>query len=69
MNPTEAEIAGTLPADDPFWRRMRAIWAIPLSSGNPGDGGESTLEEVRRSREEWDEHQKALERLQLPVSG
>jgi hypothetical protein len=53
-----------LPKDDPFWQRMRAIWAIPRSGGTAGDGGANTLEEVRRMREEWDEHQQALERLQ-----
>lgn len=53
-----------LPKDDPFWQRMQAIWAIPRSAGHPADGGENTLEEVRRAREEWDEHQSALERLQ-----
>src|SRR4051794_27953291 len=53
-----------LPSDDPFWQRMQAIWATPGSAGTPADGGEKTLEEVRRAREEWDEHQGALERLQ-----
>jgi hypothetical protein len=50
-----------LPRDDPFWQRMQAIWAIPIS--NP-DGGAGSLEEVRKMREEWDEHQQQLERLQ-----
>src|SRR5688572_28400138 len=54
----------SLPSDDPFWQRMRAIWAIPRSAGKPSDGGENTLEEVRRMREEWDERQQAIERLQ-----
>lgn len=53
-----------VPADDPFWQRMRAIWAIPPSASPAGDGGTNTLEEVRRGREEWDEHQRAIERLQ-----
>jgi hypothetical protein len=57
------EAAIDVPADDPFWQRMRAIWAIPRSGG-VGDGGANTLEVVRRGREEWDEHQRALERLQ-----
>jgi hypothetical protein len=53
-----------LPKDDPFWQRMQAIWAIPRSAGNVSDGGEKTLDEVRRMREEWDEHQQGLERVQ-----
>lgn len=53
-----------VPADDPFWQRMQAIWAIPRSPGLPDDGGANTLEEVRRMRGEWDEHQQQLEHLQ-----
>ena len=53
-----------LPADDPFWQRMQAIWAIPRSPGIPEDGGRNTLEEVRRMREESAERQEAIERLQ-----
>lgn len=33
-----------LPAGDPFWQRMQAIWAIPRTS--PSDGGQKSLEEV-----------------------
>jgi hypothetical protein len=58
----EAEIA--LPKEDPFWQRMMAMWAIPKADGNGGDGGAQSLAEVRRMREEWDEHQQALEQLQ-----
>jgi len=58
------ETSVELPGDDRFWQRMRAIWAIPRSAGNASDGGANTLEEVRRVREEWDEHQQALEQLQ-----
>lgn len=57
---TEAE----RPAETPFWRRMQAIWAIPVAGEKPSDGGESTLEGVLRLREEWDEHQAELERVQ-----
>ena len=53
-----------LPKDDPFWRRMQAMWAIPKSSGTASDDGANTLAEVHEMREEWDEHQQALERLQ-----
>ena len=52
-----------LPNDDPFWQRMQAIWAIPIS-GAASDGGASSLAEVRKMRDEWEEHQQAIERLQ-----
>lgn len=51
-----------VPQADPFWQRMQAIRAIPRTT--PDDGGEHTLEEVRRMREEWAEHQQRLESLQ-----
>lgn len=51
-----------LPKDDPFWQRIQAIRAIPRTT--PDDRGASSLEEVRRMREEWDEHQQDHERLQ-----
>ena len=54
------------PAETPLWRRMQEIWAIPVSGGEPADGGEGTLEEVHLLRAEWDEHQAELERVQDP---
>ena len=49
------------PKDDPFWQRMQAIWATPTTTA---DGGAASLAEVRRMRDEWEEHQLAIERLQ-----
>jgi len=53
-----------LPKDDPFWQRMQAMWGIPTKCGAEGDGGANTLAEVRKMREEWDEHQQEIERIQ-----
>ena len=53
-----------LPESDPFWQRMQAMWAIPNARGAAGDGGANTLAEVHKMREEWAEHQQAIERLQ-----
>jgi hypothetical protein len=58
----ETEIV--LPKDDPFWQRMQAMWAIPKGLGITGEGVANSLAEVREMREEWDEHQQAIERLQ-----
>ena len=58
----EAEMV--LPKDDPFWQRMQAMWAIPKGCGDAGDGGANTLAEVGKMREEWDEHQREIEKLQ-----
>ena len=58
---TEVEIA--LPEDDPFWQRMQAIWAIPIGV-EARDGGERTLSQLRKDRDEWEDHQQAIEQLQ-----
>lgn len=52
-----------LPQDDPFWQRMQAIWAIPISAA-AADGGARSLAEVGQMRDEWEEHQQVIERLQ-----
>ena len=56
------ETESALPTDDPFWQRMQAMWDLP----NPlvHDGGVQTEAELRRMRDEWDEHQKEIERIQ-----
>ncbi|OWK44320.1 hypothetical protein [Fimbriiglobus ruber] len=51
-----------LPADDPFWQRMAVILAIPRTGRD--DGGAATLTEVEQSRQQWEEHQREIERLQ-----
>jgi FMN phosphatase YigB (HAD superfamily) len=53
-----------LPKDDPFWQRMQAMWAIPKAAGTASDGGANSLVELHKMREEWDEHQQDIERLQ-----
>jgi hypothetical protein len=53
-----------LPKDDPFWRRMQAMWDIPVSSGARTTGGEDSVAELERMRDEWEEHQEGIERLQ-----
>jgi hypothetical protein len=58
----ESEVA--MRTDDAFWQRMQAMWAIPTAEGAKHDGGESSVAELRRSREEWNQHQEAIERLQ-----
>ena len=63
MNFTETILEGTIQADDPFWQRMQAIWAIPIGVESR-DGGERSLSQVRNDREEWEIHQQAIEQLQ-----
>jgi hypothetical protein len=58
----ESEAAA--PTIDQFLQRLQTIWAIPTANGAAHDGGEGALAELRKSRDEWNEHQEAIERLQ-----
>ncbi len=53
-----------LPKDDPFWQRMQAMWSIRDSQEAKTTSGEDTVAELNRMREEWDERQQRIERLQ-----
>jgi hypothetical protein len=53
-----------LPKDDPFWLRMQAMWDIPDLPGANTGGAEDSVADLQRMREEWEEHQLAIERLQ-----
>src|SRR3989442_674897 len=53
-----------LQPDDPFWRRMQAIWDAQNAAGHVPRGSEEIEAERRQMREEWDDHQQAIERLQ-----
>jgi hypothetical protein len=48
---------------------MHAMWAIPKGRGGAGDGGENTLAEVRKMREEWDENRHEIEKLRDECRG
>ncbi len=54
-----------LPKDDPFWQRMQAIWDGQKARGHVPRSAEEVEAELREARDEWDEHQEALERIQL----
>jgi hypothetical protein len=44
-----------LPADDPFWQRMQAIWAGLKARGHVARSAEQIEAERRTFREEWEE--------------
>jgi len=54
-----------LPKDDPFWQRMQTIWDGQKARGHVPRTAEEIDAELRESREEWDEHQEAMERIQM----
>ena len=53
-----------LPNDDPFWQRMQAMWDARKIAGDSPRSVEKTESELRQMGDEWEEHQRALERLQ-----
>ena len=53
-----------VPKDDPFWQRMQAMWDVRKVAGDSLQSAEDSVSELRRMRDEWEEHQQALERLQ-----
>ncbi len=53
-----------LPADDPFWQRMRAIWDAQNTAGHVPRSAEEIEAQQREMREGWARRQEALEQLQ-----
>ena len=53
-----------LPKDDPFWQRMQAMWDVQKAQGYVPRSSAEIEAEQRQMRDEWEEHQLAIERLQ-----
>jgi hypothetical protein len=53
-----------LPQGDPFWQRMQAIWDAQKARGHVPRSVEEVEAERRQVRDEWEDHQQAIERLQ-----
>lgn len=53
-----------LPDDDPFWQRMKAIWAGQKARGHIARGPEQVEAERQALREDWEERAQLLEREQ-----
>ncbi|MGL4551291.1 MAG: hypothetical protein ACRC33_08890 [Gemmataceae bacterium] len=52
------------PKDDPFWRRMQAMWDRLDASGYVPRSAEEIDASLRELRDEWDERQQEIERIQ-----
>src|SRR5690348_2227422 len=53
-----------LPKDDPFWESMRAIWAGQKARGHVPRTKEEIDADIGALRGEWEQQQRAIERLQ-----
>jgi YD repeat-containing protein len=51
-----------LPADDPFWKRMKAIWEGQKARGFVPRTTEEVEAERRQVRQEWEERMRRIER-------
>ena len=54
-----------LPEGDPFWDMMRSIWAGQKARGHIPRTADEVEAEARKMRDEWEEHQLAIEQLQI----
>jgi hypothetical protein len=53
-----------LPEDDPFWQRMKAIWADQKARGHVPRSAGDVEAERQAIREEWDERMAEIARIQ-----
>jgi hypothetical protein len=53
-----------LPKGEPFWQRMQAIWDAQKAAGHSCGSATETEAEMRRMRQEWEDRQQGIERLQ-----
>ena len=53
-----------LPEGDPFWDMMKSIWADQKARGHVPRTADEVEAERLRTREDWEERQQAIERLQ-----
>jgi hypothetical protein len=53
-----------LPSGEPFWQRMQTIWNAQKAAGHMPRSAEEIEAEQRQMRDEWDDRQQRIERLQ-----
>ena len=53
-----------LPADDPFWQRMQALWAGQRARAHQPRSAQDVEEERQTIREEWEERMRRIEQIQ-----
>jgi hypothetical protein len=58
-----------LPADDPFWQRMQAIWDMQKAQGCVPRSVDEVEAERRAVREEWEERMEQIEKIQNSGQG
>ena len=54
-----------LPENDPFWRRMQALWAGQRARGHKPRTPQDVEEERQAVRDEWEERMRRIEQIQV----
>ncbi len=57
-----------LPADDPFWQRMQALWAAQRARGHVPRSQEDVEAERRAVRDEWEDRMRRIEQVQAEAA-
>jgi hypothetical protein len=57
-----------LPANDPFWQRMEALWAGQRARGHLPRGVQEVEAERQMVRDEWDERMRRIEQIQAEAA-
>jgi hypothetical protein len=57
-----------LPADDPFWQRMQAIWANQRARGHVPRSAADVEAERQAAREEWEVRMRRIEQIQVEAA-
>ena len=53
-----------LPANDPFWQRMQALWAAQRARGHVPRSVQEVEEERQAVRDEWEDRMRRIEQIQ-----
>jgi hypothetical protein len=58
-----------LPENDPFWQRMKTLWADQERRGHVARSVQEIEAERQALREEWEERTRRIERIQVEAEG
>src|SRR2546422_854072 len=57
-----------LPANDPFWQRMQALWAAQRGRGHVPRSAQEVEDERQAVREEWENRMRRIEEIQTEAA-
>jgi hypothetical protein len=57
-----------LPANDPFWQRMQALWAAQRARGHVPRSAQEVEQERQAVRDEWEDRMRRIEQIQAEAA-